>query len=458
LSVPAVALIDGEHYPDVVAYALQELSDRWCFVGAVFLGGTEKIRSGNLEDEAARLYGVPVIFGEDSARALLEALERWTPQCVVDLSDEPVLGYVERFRLISFALSRNVAYQGSDFRFTPPRFEPFLASPSLSVIGTGKRTGKTAISGYLARLLNDRSSRGKRRGGVIVVAMGRGGPPQPEIIEGGRQALTPRDLLELSRQGRHAASDHFEDAVLSRVTTVGCRRCGGGLAGEVFVSNVLAGAAEAARLKGWLTIFEGSGASLPPVATGARLLVAGAEQPLAQLTGYLGTYRVLISDAVVLAMAEDQARRQVEDKIRAIRELKPEAEVVPVVFRPRPQADVAGARVAVFTTAPAGARESIGRHLEETAGCRVALVSSSLSDRRALRRDLDRAELKDVDVFLTEVKAAAIDLVVEEADLRQVKAVFLDNEPQEAAPARPGDLALLAERLAGLAQQRFRGV
>src|SRR5947209_14330738 len=55
------------------------------------------------------------------------------------------------------------------------RSEPF-ALPSLSIAGTGKRVGKTAVAGYVARLLaEDRD--------VVVVAMGRGGPADPEIAE-----------------------------------------------------------------------------------------------------------------------------------------------------------------------------------------------------------------------------------------------------------------------------------
>ena len=54
--------------------------------------------------------------------------------------------------------------------------------------------------------------------------MGRGGPPEPELIRGDEVALTTADLLALARQGRHAASDNYEDAVMSRVVTVGCRQ------------------------------------------------------------------------------------------------------------------------------------------------------------------------------------------------------------------------------------------
>ena len=47
----AIALIDGEHHGDVVRDALAELP--YEFVGAILVGGTEKLRGG--ED-----YGVPV--------------------------------------------------------------------------------------------------------------------------------------------------------------------------------------------------------------------------------------------------------------------------------------------------------------------------------------------------------------------------------------------------------------
>ena len=84
------------------------------------------------------------------------------------------------------------------------------------------------------------------------------------------------DLLELSRGGSHAASDYLEDAALANVVTIGCRRCGGGLAGQPFISNVEAGARVAAERRPDLVIFEGSGTSVPPVAVDARVLVAGA--------------------------------------------------------------------------------------------------------------------------------------------------------------------------------------
>jgi cyclic 2,3-diphosphoglycerate synthetase len=440
-----------------VVDALEQLGERYRFVGAVFLGGSEKVRTGELETEAEGVYGLPVLFGEPAEAVMHRAIDIWSPEVVVDLSDEPVLGYRERFRLVSHSLARNVAYHGSDFSFTPPRLEPFTSSPSLSIIGTGKRVGKTAVSGYIARLLQD-SPATTDDNGLVVVAMGRGGPREPEVVDGRTSQMGPDDLLELSRGGRHAASDHIEDAVLSRVLTVGCRRCGGGMAGQVLVSNVLEGAALAGELGAGFTIFEGSGAAFPPVRTGARLLVAGAHQELEQVAGYLGMYRVLVSDAVVLTMAEPPSASadQVGRMVQAVKEIRPQAEVIPVVFRPRPVEEVSGSRVAVFTTAANVDRQAAVRYLEQHFGCEVVFYSAGLSSRPVLREELAGAEVARADVFLTEIKAAAVDVVVEEANRRGLRTVFLDNEPVEVRPAEQGDLARVAGGLAQLARQRFK--
>jgi predicted GTPase len=56
----AVALIDGEHYPPVVRDTLALLRGRYRLVGAVFLGGEEKLRDATRDDELEALYGLPL--------------------------------------------------------------------------------------------------------------------------------------------------------------------------------------------------------------------------------------------------------------------------------------------------------------------------------------------------------------------------------------------------------------
>ncbi|HVM17856.1 MAG TPA: 2,3-diphosphoglycerate synthetase [Gaiellaceae bacterium] len=412
----AVALIDGEHYAPVVRDALSGLPYR--VVAAVVVGGTEKLRGG---DD----YGVPLADDLDAA------LDEHAPDVVFDLSDEPVLGPRERFLVASRVLARGIPYEGADFRFDPPELRPFPL-PSLGIVGTGKRIGKTAVGGYVARLL-------ARDHDVVVVAMGRGGPAEPQVAE---VSPTVEDLLELSRAGAHAASDYLEDAALAGVVTIGCRRCGGGLAGAPVVSNVAEGARLAAERRPDLVVFEGSGAALPPIATTRRVLVAGAHQAPELVTGYLNAYRVLVSDLVVLTMAEEGARH--EEVRAAVQELKPGLPVVATRMRPRPVDDVRGRRVAFFSTAPEDVLPSLVEHLEGEHGAEVVRASSNLARRDDLRRDLDDL---DAEVFLVEIKAAAIDVVAEAAAERGAEIVFCDNEllPLEGEPDLDAELLALAQ-------------
>ena len=386
----AIALIDGEHHGDVVRDALAELP--YDFVGAILVGGTEKLRGG--ED-----YGVPLLESLDDARA----------EVVVDLSDEPVLGPRERMLWASRVLALGLEYVGADFRFRPPALLPAPTVPSLAVVGTGKRIGKTAVTGHVARLLS-------QRGDVVVVSMGRGGPAQPELVQ---VAPTLDQLLAISRAGGHAASDYLETAALAGVPTIGCRRAGGGLAGDVLTSNLRLGVELAEEQRPDVVVFDGSGASLPPVAVDARVLVVG---PQHDATAYLNPYRVFVSDLVLL-MGGGEAG--------PIRELK-DVPVIPVELRLRPVAPLAGRRVAVFTAGPARVD-----HLD----AEVVHVSGNLADRAALREELPGI---DADAFLVEIKAAAIDVVAEAAVERGIECVFAANDVRSLDPTIDLDAELLS--------------
>ncbi|MBE3033677.1 MAG: hypothetical protein IMZ74_10835, partial [Actinobacteria bacterium] len=366
-------VIDGEHYPPVVAAALEGLRRRYAVVAGIFAGGREKLRGGFAAapglaagsgadlDSLARELGLPWLVavepGGGDIAAVLEAvratLRGARAEALVDLSDEPVIGYRERFLLMSAALAEGACYVAADAEVRPQRFALLDAMPALGVIGTGKRVGKTAVSGWLARRLDGRLA---GRGGVVVVAMGRGGPPEPELVLGA-DGLGPAGLLAASRDGRHAASDCYEDAVLAGVTTIGCRRCGGGLAGAPYDDNVREALPLVEASGAALAVFEGSGAVVPPVACDATVCVAGAGQPLEYVTGYLGTYRLLLSDALVLTQCEPPFAEagDVAALAAAAAAVKPGLRIVQTVFRPRPAQPVRGRRVAFFTTAPEGA-------------------------------------------------------------------------------------------------------
>jgi cyclic 2,3-diphosphoglycerate synthetase len=351
-----------------------------------------------------------------------------------------VLTERDRFRLVGRALAAGLSYGGADFEFWPPP-QTAAGVPAIAVIGTGKRIGKTAVCGHLARLLGEHHR-------LVLVAMGRGGPEHPELVDGAAAPPTLDDLLERSRAGQHAASDFLEDAALARVVSVGARRCGSGLAGAPYHSNVALAVALAREHHPDLVLLEGSGAALPPVAADRTILVTSAARPAERLTNGLGPYRVLIADVVLLTMSEPPLADagQTAAVRAAVRESNPDAEVIATVLRPHPVEPVAGERVALFTTASAPIHRRLGRFLADEHGADVTAVVGSLGDRPALAADLDAPGVRAAGTYLVEIKAAAIDVVAEAARERGVRVVFCDNRPLS-LPGEP-DLDAMALGLA----------
>jgi cyclic 2,3-diphosphoglycerate synthetase len=411
-----IVLVDGEHYPPVTRWAIDVATERgYAVVGALLVGGVEKIDPASVPD-----LGVGIrVAGSDRMAALADALEAFGPEAVLDLSDEPVLGYRERMELAAVTLARGLPYLGADFRLDPPIVGPPVEAPTLAVIGTGKRTGKTAIAGEVARTA-------ARRGlAPIVVAMGRGGPPDPQVAEAG--SIDLERLVELVRGGEHAASDYLEDALTTGVTTIGARRAGGGLAGAPFATNVREAAELAAARDPGLVVLEGSGASVPPVPWDAGVLVVPVTAPPEYLGGYLGPFRLLLSDLVVVTMATGPvAGHENLPALRShIRRFLRDPRQIVTDFQPVPLADVRGERVFFATTAPGAVAARQVEHLEAAHGCTVVGWSARLADRAGLAEDMDGAE--GFDVFLTELKAAAVDVGVERALARGAEVVFVDN-------------------------------
>ncbi|MGH9169083.1 MAG: cyclic 2,3-diphosphoglycerate synthetase, partial [Acidimicrobiia bacterium] len=262
MTARVLALVDGEHYPPTTRWALAGArAEGYQVVACLFVGGTEKVEAEGHVD-----LGVPVEYaGGDLALSLKDALERHRPQVVLDLSDEPVLGYRERSLVAGVVLAAGVRYVGPDFTLDPPIDAPPLSVPTLAVIGTGKRTGKTAIAGEAARVAATEGL------DPVLVAMGRGGPPAPQVVEPG--TVTLDRLRAMVRRGEHAASDYLEDAVTTGVPVIGARRAGGGLAGLPYVTNLREAALLAEERRPGLVILEGSGAAVPPVPWDAGVLV-----------------------------------------------------------------------------------------------------------------------------------------------------------------------------------------
>jgi cyclic 2,3-diphosphoglycerate synthetase len=431
--------VDGEHYPPVTRWAIDVARERgYDVVAALLVGGSEKLAQGETPD-----LGVPVqVAGTDRMRSLREAIDAERPDAILDLSDEPVLGYRERMELVAVSLVAGIPYVGPDFRFEPPDEGLPLRVPTLAVIGTGKRTGKTAIAGEVARIADGMGL------APVVVAMGRGGPAQPQVAEPGSVDL--KRLLELLSQGEHASSDYLEDALTTGVATIGARRAGGGLAGAPFASTVREAAELAAERTTGLVILEGSGAAVPPVPWDAAVLVIPAAAPPEYVGGYLGPYRLLRSDLAVVTMSSGPSGPEHLSSLRShVRRFLDDERYLVTDFVPKPLADVAGRRVFFTTTAPEPVAADQARHLARNYGCEVVGWSSRLADRAGLTEDLQRAGR--FEVLLTELKAAAVDIACGKALSLGAEVVFVDNR----AVVREGkDLSTALRETIQLARER----
>ncbi len=168
---------------------------------------------------------------------------------------------------------------------------------------------------------------------------------------------------------------------------------------------------------------------MPPVAVDRRVLVAGAHQDSEYIAGFLGAYRLLISDLLLLTMSEEPMAdaSKVAEIVEAVRAVKPELEVIPTVFRPRPVGNVRGLRVAYVSTAPPAVLRKLADHLQERYGCEVVAVSGNLSDRRRLAEDLDA--MSGAEAYLTEIKAAAVDVVTRRGAAEGKPVLYCDNDP-----------------------------
>jgi len=374
-----IALIDGEHHPGAVREALERLAAQSELVGVVLAGGGEKLPPGPLEE----IYGRPV--RDDPEQALRDLAG--AADGVMDLADEPALPASARLRLASLALHLGLVYAAPGLTLEPPRYKSLaFEGPTLAIIGTAKRTGKTAVAGHWAGLLSDQGL------DPVMVCMGRGGPAEPRVAQAGT-AL--QELVAVAEAGGHGASDFLENAALAGVRTVGCRRVGGGPAGVPAESNLLAGANLAASLGPGSLVFEGSGGCVPPVEVDRTVCVAGAgaAEPFAE-------YRLLRADLVLAAPGA--AVEGFRFELRA----EPAEPIAP------------GARVALFTTG--------GTRCE---GVEPVVASANLARRVALAADLDRAAAEACDVYLTELKAAAIDMVALRARAEGARVAFVRNRP-----------------------------
>lgn len=424
-----VCLVDGEHYLPVTKSAIEILNnlEHVDVVAMVFIGGTEKLRTDDPESYA-EMMGMPVHFGPNENEIpydlIVEMIREYDADVVMDLSDEPVLDYSKRFKIATKVIAEDALYRGPDFEFQPLTEYEIPEKPSLKILGTGKRIGKTAVSAFAARLIDQNDYE------PCVVAMGRGGPEEPEIVRGDELEITPQFLMKQSDKGVHAASDHWEDALMSRILTIGCRRCGGGMSGDVFMTNMKKGAEIANEVESKFIIFEGSGAAIPPIKTDKHIALIGANQPILNITNFFGPFRINLADLVILTMCEEPMSSP--EKVKAIEEfiaeINPNAKIISTVFRPKPLGNIKDKNVLFATTAPDEIKEVLVNHLEKEYECKVVGTTPHLSNRPLLQKDIEKY-IDHADVMLTELKAAAVDVATKDSLEAGLEVVYCDNIP-----------------------------
>ena len=130
----------------------------------------------------------------------------------------------------------------------------------------------------------------------------------------------------------------------------------------------------------------------------------------------------------------DRYRTLRADLILVMADVEVEGHALRCELRPEPAEEIAAdARVALFTT-----------RAESCDGVEPIVASTNLARRGALAADLDRAAAEGCDIYLTELKAAAIDTVAARAAAEGARVVFVRNRPV----ALDGDLdAALMELL-----------
>jgi len=358
-------------------------------VAALFLGGFEK--TAELPE-----LGIPVLEGDPSS-VIPQVVHEYAISLVLDLSDEPIVDPRARFALASTAMAAGAAYSGGGIELAPPSRPRLAERPTVSVIGTGKRTGKTGVSIALARHW--------RMHGMnpCIVTMGRGGPAKPLVLRAGELGSAESVLDHLTAEGLHATSDYVEDALFAGVDTVGTRRLGAGPAGVTVHDDFAAGVEAAISLNPGMIIYEGSGTAIPPAHADSTVLVTHSSLDPEYLSGYFGPFRLALADAVVIVGSDGSELAQLMTRIA------PHSRTFTATFEPEPTVTVDGRSVILVTTADPATGALIERSLLAL-GARTVRFVHSLSDRSVLAADL--AIVTSDDLVLTELKAAAASVVL----------------------------------------------
>ena len=261
--------------------------------------------------------------------------------------------------------------------------------------------------------------------------MGRGGP---ERAGGRRRRRRPgrrrRPARPLPGRARTRRRTILEDAALAGVATVGRAQVRHRASpGPRFCRTSPRRWRLARALDPDLVLLEGSGAALPPVAADRTVLVTSAARPAESLVTGMGPYRILVSDMlVVITMCEpplaDRARTSTACA-RPSPAIRPDLPVVDdgASGRARRSRSPASGSRSSRRRRPSGPRRRCAPSLEAEHGAEVVGRGRGRSrDRAALARRPRLARRgRAAATYLTEIKAAAIDVVAEAAPRRAAR-------------------------------------
>ena len=376
-------------------------------------------------------------------------LARWRrpsssrPDVVLDLSDEPVLGPPRALRAREPRARARRPVRGRRLPLRPAAVRAAWL-PTLAVIGTGKRVGKTAVTGHVARRLardapDRRRGDGPRRAGRARARRRRAdGRRPPRALarrparglrpsrDGDRRRRADGRLPPLRRRARRRRR-HLERAR-------GRRGCDGR---SIPTSSCSTGAARRCR----------------PIAADRR---HPRRRRAARIRGRDRLpERVPRADRRPRRRDDGRGRRAARASSRRAAGAHARPGVRDRARRAAAAAARAGRRASgrVLRHAPPEPQHArIAAHLEDAHGARVTHVSGQpLRPRRACATS---SRALDADVFVVELKAAAVDVVVEEASRRGVRVVLAANDVVP-LPGEP-DLDVELERLAAEASALVR--
>ena len=139
-------------------------------------------------------------------------------------------------------------------------------------------------------------------------------------------------------------------------------------------------------------------------------------------------------------MTTSETVKKIEDYAH---KLNPKAKVISTVFRPKPLDDISNKKVLFATTAPEKIKDVLVDYLEKEYNCEIVGTTPHLSNRPLLQKDIEKY-VDDVDLILTELKAAAVDVVTKDGLEKGLGVVYCDNIPIPISDAYPdlGDTVL----------------